>query len=165
MQALSRSDDAILINFEAINKLSQSLNDLLTAEVLGFDTARVSRMTAFFDHPVFVTDEQTDNNRIKENIVRNILNDGKINFPTYTYHISLSNTAEETKKLSIDENKLFIEIELKKNKRDYETLENLVDDAKRDLIKTFVDPRGGIIVASVKNVIDWVNKADEENNS
>ena len=53
---------------------------------------------------------------------------------------SFSNTADEIKKQSIHENKFFIGTEPKKNKRDIETLENLIDDAKRDLIKTFTDP-------------------------
>ena len=46
MQALSKSDDAILIKFDTLNKLNKSLNNLLMAEALAFDTERVSRMTA-----------------------------------------------------------------------------------------------------------------------
>ena len=58
MQAFSKSDDAILIKFKAINKLSKSLNDLLMAEALAFNTERVSRMAAFFNQLVFLTDER-----------------------------------------------------------------------------------------------------------
>ena len=97
MQALSKSDDAILMKFDAINKLNKSLNDLLTDETLGFETKRVSRMMTFFDKTVFVSEVQTDNNRNEKDIARNILNDEKIDFPTDTDHISLSNTAEEIK--------------------------------------------------------------------
>ena len=46
MQALSKSDDAILIKFNTLNKLNKSLNNLLMAEALALDTERVSRMTA-----------------------------------------------------------------------------------------------------------------------
>ena len=70
---------------------------MLTDETLGFETKRVSRMMTFFDRPVFVSEVQTDNNRNEKDIVRNILNDEKIDFPTDTDHISLSNTAEEIK--------------------------------------------------------------------
>ena len=77
MQALSKSDDAILIKFDAINKLNKNLNDLLTDQALAFETEKVSRMMTFFSQPVFVSEEQTDNNRIKIEIVRNILNDEK----------------------------------------------------------------------------------------
>ena len=83
-------------------------------------------------------------------------------FPTDTDHISLSNTAEEIKQQSIDENKLFIEAELKKNERDVETLENFINNAKRNLIKTFTDPSYGMIVDDIINVNDWVNKADNK---
>ena len=80
-------------------------------------------------------------------------------FPTDTDHMSLSNLAEEIKQQSIDENKLFIETELKNNERDVETLENLINDAKLDLIKTFTSPSDGMKVDDVMNVKDWVKKS------
>ena len=43
-------------------------------------------------------------------------------------------------------------------------LENLFDEAKRDLIETFTNPSDGMIVDDI-NVNDWVNKADEKNNN
>lgn len=86
------SEDTIVIKFDAINRLSKSLNDLLTAESLAFDTARILRMmTEFFDQPIFVIDqpsfitgEETDKEKIEENIERSILNDGEMEFPTDT---------------------------------------------------------------------------------
>ena len=60
-------------------------------------------------------------------------------FPIDTDHISLLNTADWIKQQSMDENILLIGTELRKNERDFETLENLIDEAKRDLIKTFTD--------------------------
>ena len=122
MQVLSKSDDTILIKFDAINRLNKSLNDLLTVESLAFNTVRISRMTTeFFDQPIFVTGEQIDDKKIEENIVRSILNDEEMEFPTDTDHICLPNTTEEINQQSIDQNKLFIETELKKNERDVET--------------------------------------------
>ena len=59
---------------------------------------------------------------------------------------------------------MLIEPELKENERDFETLENLFDEAKRDLTKTFTDPSDGMIVDDM-NVKDWVNKADKRNNN
>ena len=46
---------------------------------------------------VSVSDEQIVNNRIEKDIVRNSLNDEKIDFPTNTDHISLPNIAEKIK--------------------------------------------------------------------
>ena len=51
----------------------------------------------------------------------------------------MPNTAEEIKQQSINENNLFIETELKRNERNFETLENIIDEAKHDLIKTFTE--------------------------
>ena len=50
---------------------------------------------------------------------------------------------------------------VQKNKRDFETLENLFDEAKCNLIKTFTDPSDGMIVDDI-NVNDWANEADEK---
>ena len=152
---LSKSDDTIVIKFDAIYRLKKSLNNLLTVKSLAFDTVRILWMTSeFFDRPIFVTGEQTDNKRIENNIVRNILKNEKMEFPNDTDHISLPNTAEEIKQQSTDENKLFIETELKKNGRDVETLENLINDTKHDLIKTFTDPSDGMIFDDIINVND-----------
>ena len=84
------------------------------------------------------------------NFARSILYDDEMEFPTDTDHIVLPNTVVEVKQQSIDENELFIETELKKNERDVETLEKLINHAKCDLIKTFTNPSHGIIVDYVK---------------
>ena len=83
-------------------------------------------------------------------------------FPTDTDHISLPNTAEEIKQQSINENKLFMETEVKKNERDVETLENLINDVNRDLIKIFIDLSDSMILDDAINVNDSVNKTDNE---
>ena len=117
----------------------------------------------FSDRLIFVAGEQTDNKKIEENIIRRILNDEKMEFPTDTDHISLPNTAEEIKQQSIDENKLFIETEQNKNEIDVQTLEGLINDANRDLIKTFANPSDRMILDDVINVNDWVSKRDNKN--
>ena len=80
-------------------------------------------------------------------------------FPTDTDHMSFPNLAEEIKQESIDENKLLIETELKNTERDVETLVNLINDAKLDLLKTFTSPSDGMKVDDVINVKDWVKKS------
>ena len=98
MQALSKFGDTTVIKLDAINRLNKSLNNLLTAESLAFDTARISGMTTeLLGRPIFVTGEQTDNKRIENSIVRNILNDEKMEFATDIDHINLPNMAEEIK--------------------------------------------------------------------
>ena len=125
------------------------------AESLALDTAKISRMTTeFFDRPIFVTGEQTDNQKIEQNIARSILNDEKMEFPIVNDHISLPNTADEIKQQSIDENKLFMKTEIKKKERDVETLEHLINDGNCDLIKKFTDPSDGMIVDGAINLND-----------
>ena len=47
-------------------QLNLSLNDLLTTESLALETAKISRMTTeFFDTPIFVSIEQTNNYKNK----------------------------------------------------------------------------------------------------
>ena len=75
MQALSKSDDTFVIKFD--NKTHT------------FDTPRVCRMMTNFNQSIFVSDEHTDNKRIENSIVRNVLNDEKMGFPTDTDHISM----------------------------------------------------------------------------
>lgn len=92
IQALCKCGDTTAVKFDAMNRLNKSLINLLTAESLAFDTARILRMmTEFFDQPIFVIDqpsfvtgEETDKEKIEENIERSILNDGEMEFPTDT---------------------------------------------------------------------------------
>ena len=55
MQALSKSDDATVIKFDAISVLNKSLNSFLTADPVTFDTARIKRMTAIYDQPILAS--------------------------------------------------------------------------------------------------------------
>ena len=43
-----------------------------------------------------------------------------------------------------------------KNERDIETLENLIDETKRNLLKTFTEPDGDVVVEKITK--DWGNK-------
>ena len=57
---------------------------------------------------------------------------------------------------------MLIKIELKRNERDLETLENMIDEAKRKLIKTFTNPSDGMIFDNIINVNDRANKEDNK---
>ena len=53
---------------------------------------------------------------------------------------------------------MFLKTELKKNKRDIKTLENLIDETKRDLLKIFTEPDSDVVVDDIININDWENK-------
>ena len=78
---------------------------------------KVSTMLEDFDRPTFVANEQTYNKKIENSIVSDIINDKKIDFPTDTDHISLPNSAKETKQQKINEDEMFLKTELKKGER------------------------------------------------
>ena len=82
----------------------------------------------------------------------------KIDFPTDTDHISLPNSAEKIKQQKINEEEIFLKTELKKNERDMKTLENLIDETKRDLLRSFTEPDSDVVVHDIINVNDWRNK-------
>ena len=67
------------------------------------------------------------------------------------------NSAEEIKQKS-NEKEMFLKTELKKNWRNTEILESLIDETKRDLLKTFTEPDGDVVVNNIINVNDWRNK-------
>ena len=92
MQAMSKSYNTIVIKSDATNILNKSLNNLLTTEVLAFDTAKIKRMMAIFDQPIFAS-ERTNNKKTENSIVRNITNDEEMEFGTDTDHISMPNRA------------------------------------------------------------------------
>ena len=78
---------------------------------------KVSTMLEDFDRPTFVVNEQTYKKKIENSIVSDIINDKKIDFPTNTDHISLPNSAKETKQQKINEDEMFLKTELKKGER------------------------------------------------
>ena len=53
---------------------------------------------------------------------------------------------------------MFLKTELKKSKRDIKTLENLIDETKRDLLKIFTEPDSDVVVDDIININDWENK-------
>lgn len=56
---------------------------------------------------------------------------------------------------------MLIKTELKRNERDFETLENMIDKANCKLIKTFTNPSNGMIF---DDIINENNRANNEDN-
>ena len=59
MQALSKSNDKIFINFDAINELNKNLNNLMIGDIHAFEKQKISKMLEDFDRLIFVVNEQT----------------------------------------------------------------------------------------------------------
>ena len=123
MQALSES---ICRKLDTISKLNKSINRLLVNEMLAYENAQIEN---FFSPPTIPGGEQALNNKIERAIVKEILKDEKPPFDINNdddSDIPIAKTAEEIEQEKIIQNSLFLETELKKVKRDFETLNNLV---------------------------------------
>ena len=72
MQALSKSDDSILLKFDTINRLNKSLNSFLVNKMLAYENTKMEKLQNFFDPPTVVGDEPTINNRTESKILKEI---------------------------------------------------------------------------------------------
>ena len=80
-------------------------------------------------------DHKTENQKIKD-VVRNILYDFKVEYPHDTDHLTFPNTADEIRKQAADELEQKDKLDFALNERDWEIQEEIILDAKKDLIKT-----------------------------
>ena len=98
LQALNELDETTNIKFDAINELNKSTNNLLMDEGNKFINQKNQRLS--FNS---VNDFKSENKKIEEDIVDNILNDFKIEHSQDSDHLSYPNTAYEINKQSQDE--------------------------------------------------------------
>ena len=154
MQALSKSDDSILLKFDAINRLNKSM--------LVYENAQIEKLQNFFDPPTLAGDELTISDKIESTIVKEILKGGKPPSDVDDSDISIAKTNEEIELENIVQNSLFLETGLKKDKRDFETVNNLVEECTRELIQTITNPDYEPIFNNIINLNDWANKIKED---
>ena len=76
-QALSKSDDSVLLKFDSINKLNKSIKSLLAYKMLAYENPEIEKLQIFFDPPVIAGDEPMINNKIESTIAKETLKDGK----------------------------------------------------------------------------------------
>ena len=161
-QALSKSDDSILLKLDAINRFNKSINGLLVNKTLACENAEIQKLQNFFDPPTVVGDELTIDNKIESRIVKEILKDEKPPSDVDNSDIPIAKTTEEIKQENIIQNSLFLEAELKKDERDFETVNNLVEKGTRELIQTITNPDHEPIFSNIINVNDGANKIKED---
>ena len=81
-----------------------------------------------------LADHKTENQKF-DDVVRNILYDFKVEYAHDTDHLTFSNTAE-IRKQAADELEQKDKLDFALNERDWEIQEEIILDAKKDLIKT-----------------------------
>ena len=85
----------INIKFDAINELNKSINNLLMNEANNFINQENQRLS--FNS---VNNFKSENKKIEEDVVDNILNDFTIEHPEESDHLFYPNTADKIKKQS-----------------------------------------------------------------
>lgn len=107
MQALSKSDDLILLKLEAINKLNKSRNTLLVNKMLANENAEIEKLQNFFDPPVTAGDGPTIINKIVSTIVKDEKPPSEVD--NNDSDISIAKTTEEIEQGNIIQNSHFLE--------------------------------------------------------
>ena len=95
LQALNELDKMTSIKFDAINELNKSINNLLMDEANKFINKKKKRLS--FNS---VNNFKSENKKIEEDIISNILNDFTIEHPQESDRLFYSNTTDEINKQS-----------------------------------------------------------------
>ena len=133
LQALDELDETTNIKFDAINELNKSINNLLMDEANKFINQKNQRLS--FD---LVNNFKSENKKIEQDIVDNILNDFTIEHPQESDHLFYPNIADEINKQSQDEEEQKRRLDIVLNKREREIEKGMIFDPKKNLLKTLV---------------------------
>ena len=114
LQALDEVDETTNIKFDAINELNKSINNLLVDEANKFINQKNQRLS--FNS---VNDFKSENKKIEEDVVDNILNDFTIEHPQESDHLFYPNTADEINKQNQDEEEQKRRLDIVLNKRQH----------------------------------------------
>ena len=114
LQALNELDEMTNIKFDAINELNKSINNLLVDEANKFINQKNQRLS--FNS---VNDFKSENKKIEEDVVDNILNDFTIEHPQESDHLFYPNTADEINKQNQDEEEQKRRLDIVLNKRQH----------------------------------------------
>ena len=147
MQALSISDDSIVLKFHALKRLNKNINDMVDTNIHMQKKGAVISKIKNFDPPAIIGDEQTINNKIESIIVKEFLNNEKPSTDT-------GNDNDDNNNLS--------DIPLAKVA---EKIEPEIDKIGEDLQKLFQANICSDYEPAFNNVIDihdWANKIKED---
>ena len=95
-------------------------------------------------------DHKTENQKLEDDVERNILYDFKVEYPHDIDHLTFPNTAGEIRKQAADELEQKDKLDFALNEREWEIQEEIILDAKKDLIKTLAGLDGDISNEIVK---------------
>ena len=113
---------------------------MLVNKTLAYENAKIEKLQNFFHPLTVVGDELIINNKIGSTIVKWIFKDEKPSSDVDDSDVSIAITTEEIEQENTIQNSLFLKTGLKKYERDFETVNNLVEEGTHELIETIINP-------------------------
>ena len=145
LQALTIDDDSIKIGFDEIIELNKNLKSLIREDDRN-DIEIIDLKEQQFE-------EIKDKTQlIEEEVVSNIINDVRIEYPSDDQYLSFPNTPSEISKESDENNKIDQKAFDAFNERDTEISQELITTARNDLIKSITDEEGEVPTEVLNNV-------------
>ena len=144
-QALTIDDDSIKLGFDEIIELNKNLKSLIRED----DRSDIE----IIDLKEQQFEEIKDKTQlIEEEVVSNIINDVRIEYPSDDQYLSFPNTPSEISKESDENNKIDQKAFDAFNERDTEISQELITTARNDLIKSITDEEGEAPTEVLNNV-------------
>ena len=145
LQTLTIDDDSMEIGFDEIIELNKNLKSLIHED----DRSDIE----IIDLKEQQFEEIKDKTQlIEEEVVSNIINDVRIEYPSDDQYLSFPNTPSEISKESDENNKIDQKAFDAFNERDTEISQELITTARNDLIKSITDEEGEVPTEVLNNV-------------
>ena len=162
-QALTNDNDSVKIKFDAIADLVKSINFLLQKNIY-YSKKKTQEINAKIQNKLLekeIAQIRTKNEQVEREIVKDILKNNTTDY-TPQYTIPTVKTDAESERDKIRENKNYIETELVKKERDFQTIDDITKKNQKDLIRSVTDPADGILTNENVTSSDWTRSDNNE---
>ena len=155
LQALTIGDNSIEITFDEIIELNRNLKSLIR------DDNRNEIKINNFEEETF-PEIKDKNQLIEEEVVSNIINDVKVNYPRDDENLSFPNTASEILEETNRNNRIHKKLDEAVNERDREISLEAVTEARNELIKSITGEEGETSIDILNNVASSFDLQQED---
>ena len=145
-QALTNDNDFVRIEFAAVIELVKSINNLLQKKIynskkksLQIGQDKVNKILS-----KQIETNKTDQEKVEENIVRDILNNDQTDYTTI-FIPPTDKTEEQIDQDRIEWNRNSLETELAKRERDFQIIDDIEAKNQVDLISRAIEPNDDVI--------------------
>ena len=140
MQALSKSDNSVLIKFDSVSLLAKNINEIFQNKVfeLKKENLKIQEKLNEEIYEKNLNTSKIDIKLIEGSITGSIENDIKIDYPNED-NFPMSQTAEKIDKDRIKEEIEYLQTGITMWSRNFETIQN-IEDKRNELIKSITNP-------------------------